>query len=92
MTTTIPRPEARRSTGDPTRGYARAGGIPYLLTFAASIPAVFLLDPVLHDPTQDSGWTIRATLPIATWELAVGCYLTVKGFRPEAIEAWAARS
>ena len=41
--TTAPRP-------DRTRGNSRAAGIFYLLTFAASIPALLLLDPVLSDP------------------------------------------
>lgn len=35
---------------DPTRRTAFVGGILYLVTFAASIPAVFLLGPVLTDP------------------------------------------
>jgi hypothetical protein len=35
---------------DPTRANSRAAGIFYILTFAASIPALLLLDPVLHDP------------------------------------------
>ena len=35
---------------DRTRGNSRAAGIFYLLTFAASIPALLLLDPVLNDP------------------------------------------
>src|SRR6476469_9814761 len=35
---------------DPTRGNSRAAGIFYILTFAASIPALLLLDPVLSDP------------------------------------------
>jgi hypothetical protein len=47
------RPAAWASPADPTRnngrGYARAGGIFYLLTFAASIPALLLLDPVLNN-------------------------------------------
>ena len=42
-TTAGPRP-------DRTRGNSRAAGIFYLLTFAASIPALLLLDPVLNDP------------------------------------------
>jgi len=48
---------ARTATGtrpqppvDWTRNNARAGGIAYLITFAASIPAVLLLGPVLNDP------------------------------------------
>ncbi|HEY7133287.1 MAG TPA: DUF4386 domain-containing protein [Candidatus Limnocylindrales bacterium] len=35
---------------DPTRRTALVGGALYLVTFAASIPAVFLLAPVLDDP------------------------------------------
>ena len=35
---------------DPTRRTALVAGILYLITFAASIPAVFLLGPVLTDP------------------------------------------
>ena len=35
---------------DRTRGNSRAAGIFYILTFAASIPALLLLDPVLSDP------------------------------------------
>jgi hypothetical protein len=55
MTTTsvTARPAAWAAPADPTRnngrGYARAGGIFYLLTFAASIPALLLLDPVLNN-------------------------------------------
>ena len=42
-------PAAGRRT-DRTRGNSRAAGIFYILTFAASIPALLLLDPVLNDP------------------------------------------
>ncbi len=35
----------------PARKTALAGGALYLITFASSIPAVFLLDPVLNDPS-----------------------------------------
>ena len=35
---------------DPVRKTALVAGVFYLLTFASSIPAVFLLDPVLNDP------------------------------------------
>lgn len=35
---------------DSWRKLALAGGVLYLMTFAFSIPAVFLLDPVLHNP------------------------------------------
>jgi hypothetical protein len=36
---------------DEARTTARVAGLLYLVTFISSIPAVFLLDPVLHDPT-----------------------------------------
>jgi hypothetical protein len=35
---------------DPLRRTALVAGVFYLVTFASSIPAVFLLDPVLNDP------------------------------------------
>ena len=46
--------DSQMSTGsqarmDPVRRTALVAGLFYLLTFAASIPAVFLLDPVLND-------------------------------------------
>jgi len=50
MTITASTATADRSTADPTRNNARAGGILYLLTFAASLPALFLLSPVLNNP------------------------------------------
>jgi hypothetical protein len=40
---------------DPTRRTAFVAGLLYLVTFASSIPAVFLLDPVLHDPAYVTG-------------------------------------
>jgi hypothetical protein len=46
-TATTARPPAR----DWTRGNARAAGIAYLVTFAASIPAVLLIRPILDDPS-----------------------------------------
>ena len=36
---------------------------------------------------QDSGITLLATLPIAFWELSVGIWMTVKGFKPSPITA-----
>jgi Domain of unknown function (DUF4386) len=39
-------PDVRR---DPTRNYARAAGIFYLLTFVSSIPALILIGPILND-------------------------------------------
>jgi len=48
--TTEPRPTATLPTADPTRKTALVAGILYLITFVSSIPAVFLLAPVLDDP------------------------------------------
>jgi hypothetical protein len=56
MTTTIASPGARtpartprRAPMDPDRRSAFYGGLFYLITFASSIPAVFLLRPVIND-------------------------------------------
>jgi hypothetical protein len=57
-------------------------GAPLLL--ASSVATMF----GAHD--QVSSTALLAALPIATWELSLGVYLTVKGFRPEpaaAVEA-----
>ncbi|MFI5694532.1 DUF4386 domain-containing protein [Kribbella sp. NPDC051586] len=48
MTITAPAPTATVTT-DPDRGHVRAAGIFYLVTFAASFPALFLIGPVLND-------------------------------------------
>lgn len=48
MTTTV-RPTTVRTAQDPTRRHARAGGIFYLLTFAASIPAWALIRTSVND-------------------------------------------
>jgi hypothetical protein len=50
MTTTAPALTARRVPMDPARKTALAAGIFYLITFAASIPALLLLAPVLNNP------------------------------------------
>lgn len=50
MTTTASRAVSARTQQDPTRNHARAAGLFYLLTFAASIPAWLMLDPILSDP------------------------------------------
>jgi hypothetical protein len=47
MTTTAP-PTASRAAGDPTRNHARAAGIFYLLTFAASLPAFVLIGEAVN--------------------------------------------
>jgi len=49
-TTGAGRPPARRRT-EPTRKIALAGGIAYLVTFAASIPQLKLFADVIADPT-----------------------------------------
>jgi hypothetical protein len=49
-TTTTDTTGGRATAADRTRGNSRAAGVFYLLTFAASIPALLLLDPVLNDP------------------------------------------
>jgi hypothetical protein len=48
--TTLGAAADRRPTARQGRGNTRAAGIFYLLTFAASIPALLLLHPVLTDP------------------------------------------
>ena len=54
-TSTISRTTRTRVGADWTRGNARAAGIAYLVTFAASIPAVLLLRPILNDPAYIVG-------------------------------------
>ena len=49
MTITAPAPATAVGATDPDRGHIRAAGIFYLVTFAASIPALILIGPVLHD-------------------------------------------
>ena len=64
---TTPRP----APGDWTRNHARAAGIFYLITFAASIPAAFyFLSPVLDDPNYILGSG-------ADTRVIVGCLLDV---------------
>lgn len=36
---------------------------------------------------QVSVWTALATAPIFVWELSLGVWLTVKGFKPSAVTA-----
>ena len=38
---------------------------------------------------QVSAASFLLTLPVAAWELSVGIWMTVKGFRPEAVAALA---
>ncbi len=70
---------------DWTRGYARAGGIAYLITFAASIPAVLLLAPILNDPsfivagTADTQVALGALLDVVN---AIACIATAVAVFP----------
>jgi hypothetical protein len=50
MTITAPTTNATIGSADPTRNHVRAAGIFYLVTFAASIPALVLIAPVLNNP------------------------------------------
>ena len=50
MTTTVRTTATRRPPMDSMRKTALVAGVLYLITFISSIPAVFLLDPVLTDP------------------------------------------
>ena len=71
MTTITAPTTARRAPVDWTRNYARAAGILYLITFAASIPAGFyFLTPVLTDPHYIVGSG-------ADTSVIVGCLLDV---------------
>jgi Domain of unknown function (DUF4386) len=60
MTTTARPTTARRTSGDPTRNHARAAGIFYLITFAASLPAFILIGSALNpDLTVNAGHDTR---------------------------------
>jgi hypothetical protein len=70
-TTAAPITSSSRTTRDWTRKYALAGGVLYLITFAASIPAAFyFLTPVLTDPNYIVGAG-------ADTRVALGCLLEV---------------
>src|SRR3954465_9856823 len=71
MTATIAPTAARRAPVDWTRNNARAAGILYLITFAASIPAAFyFITPVLDDPNYIIGSG-------ADTRVMIGCLLDV---------------
>jgi hypothetical protein len=86
---------------DSTRRTALVAGLFYLITLAASIPAVFLLAPVLNHVGYivSSGadtrvlWgcfldLVNALACIGTAvALSLGLWLVVKGFRPSSITA-----
>src|SRR5690349_16925192 len=74
MSTTMQTPAAHSAGTGARTGFVRRtaffGGLFYLITFAASIPAVFLLDPVLNDPGYIVG-------PGADTQVVWGCVLDV---------------
>jgi hypothetical protein len=84
-TTTAAVAAAPKQTKDWTRGYARAAGIAYLITFAASIPAVLLLAPILNDPsfivsgTADTQVAFGALLDVVN---AIACIATAVAVFP----------
>lgn len=64
----------------------RSGLVPRLIPTMGLVGAPLLLAANLmtffgHN-TQTSAWTLLMTVPIFVWELSVGIYMTVKGFRP----------
>lgn len=66
MTTTATAPATSTAPRkDWTRGYALAAGIAYLVTFAASMPAVLLLSPLLNDPSYALTGTADTRIGIA---------------------------
>jgi uncharacterized protein DUF4386 len=86
MTTTIPAASTttRRAPVDWTRNNARAAGILYLITFAASIPAAFyFLTPVLTDPHYivgsgpDTSVIIGCLLDVVTALAGIGTAVAV---------------
>jgi hypothetical protein len=66
QTTTAERPTGTRV--NPMRGTSRAAGALYVLTFAASIPALFLIAPVLSNPD----YVVSAG---ADTQVVLGCFL-----------------
>jgi Domain of unknown function (DUF4386) len=70
MTTTVRTAAPARVPVDPTRRTSLVAGVFYLLTFAASIPALFLLSPVLNN----SDYIVSAG---ADTRVLLGCFLDV---------------
>src|SRR3954462_2916387 len=61
--------------------------IPMICLVGAPIVLVGATVMILGGPGQTSGPGLLCALPVAVFELAVGVYLTVKGFRPAALAA-----
>jgi hypothetical protein len=78
MTGTSETSTTRRVPMDPTRKTALAAGVLYLITFISSIPAVFLLGPVLSNPNYitstgaDTQVTFGAMLDLINAIAAIG--------------------
>jgi hypothetical protein len=69
----------------------RSGLVPRIIPTMGLIGAPLLIIATLatlfgHNE-QLSAWSAIATLPVAAWELSVGTYMLVKGFKPSAITA-----
>lgn len=58
---------ANRGATDPTRKTALVAGLLYLLTFASSIPAVFLLGPALNNPEYITGVGAESTVRLGAF-------------------------
>ena len=69
---------------DPTAEESReiAGGLIWVAFLFAAVVAV-----LFGSIEQLSTWTAIATLPVAAWELSLGVWLVVKGFKPAPITA-----
>ncbi|MDP9904434.1 DUF4386 domain-containing protein [Arthrobacter bambusae] len=68
MKTTTQTPTTDRGRMDPLRKTAMVAGILYIVTFVSSIPALFLISPVLNDPHYITG-------PGADSTVIFGCFL-----------------
>ena len=69
----------------------RSGLVPRVIPAIGLIGAPLLLAAatatLLGLNQQVSGWSAIATLPVAAWELSVGVWMAVKGFKPSPITA-----
>ena len=59
--------------------------IPLMGLFGAPLLLVADLATLFGHNTQTSAASFLLTLPVAAWELSVGLYMTIKGFRPSPI-------
>ncbi|MDT5040913.1 MAG: hypothetical protein QOE51_1898 [Actinoplanes sp.] len=83
MTTIVRTAAPARLPVDSTRKTARTAGAFYLITFAASIPALFLLGPVLNNPDYivsagaDTGVLLGCFLDVITALAGIGSAVTL---------------